>query len=283
MQKTYVIRHSADNDGRACGKIALMAFPDAIEIPYNYNEPMGFLHDINRNDNVIIMDVSLPFIEMTRLSDRCNVTWIDHHEDAHNEITPYISENTVVVYTKGVAACRLAWKHFFPRVLEPTWVFLIGCYDVYEKSNIVWWNRTVVPFEMGLRTLNDSQFLKRNFTENLVMSTVRRGRVVIDYLRIETEKLVNDAKIVLHKGLKYMVIMGLPNSLFYETERYLAEKPDILMFVNWEMSKYTWKVSIRKAFKEDINCCEIAKEWGGGGHPFAASYKTTNFLTTIGI
>jgi oligoribonuclease NrnB/cAMP/cGMP phosphodiesterase (DHH superfamily) len=100
------------------------------------------LPNLNRYKKVIMVDISFPKEEMSKLYHMLDVSfiWIDHHISA-------IKENDDLAYdglrdTKH-AACELTWKHFFPNENMPEFVRLLGRYDCFghkgtdEEENVL--------------------------------------------------------------------------------------------------------------------------------------------------
>ena len=141
-----------DNDGRG----ALAVFDRYAKDEKLLYAPIGLDRDMNNKDGKHYINVLLDYIgnnpKVTEvifmdLAPRtileCQAVWnileplaislkiIDHHK------LPYfvsdIDEDITYVYEKGVSACMLAWRHYFPNLKAPYVVELINDRDVWNN------------------------------------------------------------------------------------------------------------------------------------------------------
>ena len=116
-------------------------------IGYNYGQPIP---DLSEYDKVIMCDVSFPKEVMGELYNSGKLTWIDHHISAINH---YKSLN--LSFPRGLqdtkyAACELTWKFFFTEELMPEIVRLLGRYDCFGHKNTDEETK-VLEFQYGAR------------------------------------------------------------------------------------------------------------------------------------
>jgi len=102
--------------------------PTIYFIGYNYGQPIP---DLSEYDKVIMCDISFPKEEMNKLQSslKTNFIWIDHHISA-------IYDNSDNMYIEGLrntkfAACELTWSYFFPYIVMPEIIRLLGRYDCF--------------------------------------------------------------------------------------------------------------------------------------------------------
>ena len=192
--KTTVVYHSGDFDGKFCREIARKFLPDAELIGWNFGDP-----PIQWGDGVLyVLDLPVdeplgfkfgrepvPKIDLTR------IRWLDHHKSSIESHPKDIPGYRI----DGVAACRLAWQWFTmidgntPRagaeigipirpagvlpmvqdyknreVNEPLAVRLAGEYDIWDKRD-----PDAELFQHGLRsrelTDQDWNILLGSFTK----------------------------------------------------------------------------------------------------------------------
>ena len=111
-QKTLCIHH-VDADGRSSAAIVRRALgPDVQLFEMNYGEPSP-LELFLVSDQIIFVDFSLPKDEMAQLATHHQITWIDHHQSAIDELDG-ISTDWPGLRDTSEAACVLTWRYFFP-------------------------------------------------------------------------------------------------------------------------------------------------------------------------
>lgn len=276
--------HSSDLDGHCSGAIVKHKFPEAQMHSINYDQQFPWDKVNTEEDIIIIVDFSLqPFLEMTKLytefDDR--LIWIDHHISAIEEAKKWKDgEGNETLYDKipgvrmvGFAGCELTWNYFFPETEVPEAVRLLGRYDVWDHED-----PNVLPFQMGIRLENtwpddknmsmwQNYFSK--FSEELIKDTINKGKTILLYQKQENEKYAkNCAMEIDFRGFKAIAINKLlTNSQLFDSV-WDENKYDLMITFGlrangmWMMSFYTTK--------EDVDCSQIAKSLGGGGHRQAA-------------
>ena len=78
--------HHNDTDGRASAAIVRRALgPAVILIEMDYGDPVPW-EAIDQASNVVVVDFSLPLEDMKRIADERELTWIDHHKTALEQL-----------------------------------------------------------------------------------------------------------------------------------------------------------------------------------------------------
>jgi len=291
---TFCFYHSADLDGRCCGAIMHRVMPDAKLIPYNYGEP--FPWELISGHDIHMADVSLqPFSEMIKLvawvrEGRIReLVWIDHHKSAIESCLqqpqfqhPYIR----LELGNDVAACELAWRHYFPNEPLPEAVHLLGVYDVWKWQDV----QGALEFQYGMR-LDDWRDVKSNKWKMLlapegryeghyydphfsVESIIRRGLIVLDYQRQQDKVCMSACAFdTTLDGYRVLAVnRGPTNSQLFDSRWDPAKYDMMLAFYLRRDGK--WSVSLYSD-KSDIDCSAVAKKRGGGGHKGAAGFQST--------
>lgn len=277
VKNTVCFYHSADLDGICSGAIMKKFLPGAELIGYNYGKP--FPWEKVQGKNVYMADVSLKRPEFERLLEESNAfIWIDHHKSAIEEMEGL--EILGVQYI-GKAACELCWEYFAQGSPMPHAVHLLGRYDVWDHSD-----KDTLPFQFGMRmavkegvddpiwesllsTKTDEYTLnERNFTR---LEVLEKGKTVLEYQKGENKKRASAQafETELH-GFKLLACnVSLTNSQLFDSV-WDAEKYHMMcpFYINkrgqWRFSLYTTR--------EDVDCSELAKKMGGGGHQKAAGF-----------
>lgn len=287
----YCIYHSRDLDGYCSGAIVKKKYPEAVLIGFDYGQPLQKLLDlIPEGSDVIMVDVSLPMDEMILLADHADrFTWIDHHASAikaFNELSPALKTLITAVLEDGLAACENTWNYLFPDSQMPIAIELLGKYDTWRNGNAVEWNEVILPFQFGMR-LNVSSadsfpqdlLARIPYVNNeLIPNIITRGDIILAYQRQQNSVAMRGAFEVEFAG--YQVIAcnggGFNSEAFasvWDENKYDLMMPFRYNGKHWVFSLYTTK---------DIDCSELAKSMGGGGHKKAAGFqmdKLPDFIT----
>ncbi len=282
------IYHSRDLDGFTSGAIVKRKYPEAKLIGFDYGQELP-MDEIPAGEPIIMIDVSLRMGDMHELAIHSgNLLWIDHHISAINDYSHYVETITgndflTPVLKEGIAACELAWIHFFPDEKLPTAVNLLGEYDTWRNGDTLKWENAILPFQYGMRNICISPetfptHLLDIFDNNAagwINSIILSGETIISYNDKQNERLCKQSAFeVDFEGYKCICVNqpGASSQTFKSV--YDESKHDIMMpfFFNgnhWVFSLYTTK--------EDVDCSMIAKKMGGGGHRKAAGFQEESF------
>lgn len=275
------IYHNKDLDGYCSGAIVKRKFPDAKMIGWDYGQPIPFT-EIPSGEDIILIDISFPMIDMFNLSEASNsFTWIDHHISAINEFNAFPPEgkgSIVAVLENGIAACEGGWKHLFPGEQMPTAVKLAGEYDTWRNQDKFRWDNAILPFQFGMRMFCNSPetFPPELFdhydivTDNPVYKIINDGKLILSYQKTQNERACKSSFEIDFAGLRAICLNnGGANSQVFDSV-YDESKHDVMIpFVftgkHWTFSLYTTK--------DEVDCSVIAKSNGGGGHKKAAGFQ----------
>lgn len=276
----YCIYHSRDLDGFTSGALIKKAFTDnqveVVMIPFDYGQPSP-IDRIEKDHKIIMADVSLPMEDMRKLANHCgDLVWIDHHvsaiTDFYKAFKPGSNHKITEVLDDKVSACEGVFRWLYPSSQMPLAIELLGKYDTWRESQTQYWKDVIMPFQYGMRLicsspetfpigiLNDSSFVKH------VTAT---GNDILRYQDNVNQMNARGAFEMEWKGYNLICINGaLHNSQAFASV-YDEKKHDIMMpfkFVGdkWVFSLYTTK---------EIDCSELAKSMGGGGHMKAAGFQ----------
>ncbi len=136
--------HHNDADGRACGAIIRRALGTDVslyEMDYGDSLPLDL---VVVADHILIVDFSLPKEEMVKLAAYHQITWIDHHKSAIDEMDG-TADGWAGVRDTSEAACVLTWRYFFPNQPVPKAITLIGDRDIWR-----WAEQDTGAFNEGL-------------------------------------------------------------------------------------------------------------------------------------
>jgi uncharacterized protein len=270
-----------DLDGECSAAIIKYRFPECQTYSINYGEEFPWKVLNNKNETVYMVDFSLqPFTDMIKLYEKCNLIWIDHHISAVKE-----SLENHTHYIEGIrdtltAACHLTWGYIFPDKLMPIPVYLLGQYDIWDHTNPL-----TLLFQYGMRLKNTSPEDNMDLWSGLFnqlygfKQIADQGEIILEY---ETKKGIEICKEYAFETTMtkkddtekvYKVIcinIGKTSSKVFDSV-YDDKKHDLMVTFCLIKNKI-WTVSLYST-KNDIDCSDIAKSYGGGGHETAAGFQ----------
>ncbi len=274
--KTAVIYHSADFDGIFCREIARLHFGHTADyIGWNFGEPVP---QIEPGRPIVMMDLAIEEI-MVRAE---LVAWIDHHVTSIDKYDPFTPGRRI----DGVAACRLAWQHWFGnpdatkedfalrRVVEPLAVRLAGEFDIWDKRD-----PRAELFQHGLRSRDldacwGELLAVGPGTDRLIGALLDAGRG-LQYASEQrnAQQIREFGFTVKWEGLTWLALNTLRcNSLTFAAG--LRPEHEGCLAFGWLGDK--WKVSLYGVpGRPELDLSKIAKKFpGGGGHKQACGFST---------
>ena len=277
--------HYKDLDGISSAAILKTQYPDAKFIGYHYKENIDFEFGVP----VIMVDVSLPMDDMMQLAHASGYkfTWIDHHASAiaeYNKKKFELGETVVgieAILQDGIAACEITWNHIYPHIKMPRCIELLGEYDTWRNTDKEHWENEVLPFQYGMREICNSldtfptELLYWN-SNDMVNNIINKGKTILNFIRTRNETLCKRAFEMDFKGYRAICLNGgeFNSNVFlsvYDEKIHDIMIPFCFNGKNWDCSIYTTK--------DIIDCGQIAKSLGGGGHKKAAGFQVDDIRT----
>lgn len=281
-----------------------------VFIGYNYGQPIP---DLSEYDKVIMCDISFEPTVMKGLIDRLsnNFIWIDHHISAIKscpQTLPYANSVDDVQPVSGIrdtkfAACELTWQHFFPNESMPEIVRLLGRYDCFGHKGTDE-EQKVLEFQYGARQAIPNyntayDYLMYNLQDDV--DCVHGDEHVVNRLHIEGiaiyQYLCTEAKQTYKNGfeIELNVINKIPNikELGFKSAsnqrnyKFICINKERFNPINFSIDYHKdgydgaacfhfdgthWCFSLYNDNGE-VDCSQIAKQFGGGGHKGAAGFR----------
>lgn len=293
--KTAVFYHKSDLDGvfsaatiRLVGRI----YEDITLYPYQYGEDIPEI-EYGEYDRIWVVDIS--FGEKTKwqfehwMGYGAEVIWIDHHVSAINSVE--VPEGVKGVREVGVAACLLTWRYL--KLGRNKMISLLSAYDVWDKDSYPWDDveafqygmRAKVGLSVGSATNLLSKYLEMsNKDKSITIESLKsNGRAILDYVwyknKGEMELYAFDATVL---G-KRAICMNTTefNSRTFDT-MWDEDEYDVMMPFCWNGEKARFGLYTTK---DEVDCSEMAKSLGGGGHRKAAGFHLSadNFIKFLNI
>jgi oligoribonuclease NrnB/cAMP/cGMP phosphodiesterase (DHH superfamily) len=280
----YYFYHSSDLDGHCSAAIANKYFldnkvKDVEFIPYKYgDETNSWLEKIKENDTVYFSDVVLsPYDKMKELcAITKNVIVIDHHKT----FIEYFNENKlnlkISYLDSNYSGCELTYKYFFECEYNcvPTFVKLLGRYDIWDSTDKVEWENKIFPFQYRIRaeeTLDPNSYIWRRLFDDGCYSDieelVQEGESIIKYQKQNDKKACKDFSFETEFESYRAIAMNsnrFTSNAFDSV--YDPKKYDLMICFNMYP---TGKFNV-SFYSTTIDVSAIAKKYGGGGHVGAA-------------
>ena len=269
--KNILCLYHGDADGEASAAVVRHKLgPEVYLHRINYGDPTPWPL-INEADQVVIVDFSLPPQEMLETADSSQLTWIDHHQSAIQEMEE-ISSAWPGIRDTSEAACVLTWKYYFPDQPVPRAVILIGDRDIWR-----WEEPETGAFNEGLyhrdsRPEHDD--LWKPLLENdqdLLHEIIREGEILYQ-ARLEKIKRQVDAYgyEVQFEGFRSLAINVRGNGDLGSRIRELGYEIGYCYVDVLQEEGLMTKVTL---FSDQIDVSKLAQKFGGGGHPGASGFQ----------
>lgn len=298
MNKKYTIMfHKADMDGICSATVVydhlsknklIDSDDDILFVPWNY----GFNIPEEIKDTIVYaVDLGMRFDDLkTILELSKDFFWIDHHYTAikeYEERRCELKEEIKGIRSKDYAACSLCYQYLNNCDNEkniPLYIKLLSDYDIWKKESDDFWENSVMPFQMFSKTycmtnVNNipkaHEFLSRY--QERVDECISLGKAMYDYQKSIWTTYSYYAKLADFMGWKVLYMNSNQRSSHQVMgSKYLQEADIICIYTHnngtWEYSMYHDKDN------PDVNCGDIARSFGGGGHKNAAGFETDYFL-----
>lgn len=239
--------------------------PEMIDIDYKDEVDID---KITLNEEIYIVDFSFkPEVMEKILQKTSNIVWIDHHKTA---MEYKYSQELKGIRDNNFSGCELTWQYFHPNETMPRIVEMLGRYDIWDFSK---YGEDLNKLQTGIRLYNTSpdspewkNWLKDDL--NIFVEIMDKGIISLQYRNNQYSSLIKAWSFWTEfEGYKAICCnAGSVSSQLFDSvkEDYDLMIPFIFDGKQWSVSLYT---------KKDIDCSEIAKKYGGGGHKKAAGFQ----------
>jgi oligoribonuclease NrnB/cAMP/cGMP phosphodiesterase (DHH superfamily) len=294
MGKVICYYHKIDLDGKCSAAIVRRKYPDCELIGVDYPDRPDF-EKINSEDTVFVVDFSFEPDDMERLLEICrDLIWVDHHKSSIEKIGYQIGQDGVsslAMYINGQreigkAGCELTWQYLFPEEPTPNVVKLLGGYDVFDKSDIGYWENYILPFQYGMRMSDWSPEITAwqnlfgkdpELAEKIFEMRLAKGETILAY---EDQQNATYAKemafpVEFEGHEAWAINKALGNSKIFETFG-SQERP---LWILFSYKAGVWKYSLyANPAALNLDVSQIAVKYGGGGHAGAAGFQSNKYL-----
>lgn len=257
MKKTYILYHKNCTDGFGAAFSAWKRFGNsAVYIPINYGEP---LPEIEKNSLVYVLDFCLKTDDILKIKSHSKIIIHDHHQASLG----HIENSDEYIFDLNRSGAKISWDYFFPDE-ENQLINYISDKDL-AKFSLENCDEVICALE--------SYPMDFNIWENLTIDSLANEGIGLLRFKQNEIKLALEKSYIKKMG-KYQVPVVNCSSFMGEIAEALLEKyPQAdftASFVIYHQNGKTFKKWSLRSNK--VNLSVIAKEFGGGGHPFAAAF-----------
>jgi hypothetical protein len=273
-----------------------------IPIDYNPNS-VDLFQTVTEGEEVWIVDYSIQESTVSILKHlidemHCDVTWIDHHKTTlefmktmdykylYKEIKGFRSGDHSGAYLTWQYLSHIDRGHFFETV--PEYIELISDYDTWSmkfspKQDIFKLGYDTYPLNKKFDVLNSlyTDFLYNYPSakfDSYLDKIIDRGKLVYDYNTALNEGI---RKVTMYRtefmGYKAVVVNAFNNSWVFGN---LIKYPNVDICILWHYDGDYYHASIYsdQTKENPVDCSEICKKFGGGGHAGAAGFVSKEFV-----
>jgi|SaaInlStandDraft_6_1057023.scaffolds.fasta_scaffold00811_20 nanoRNase/pAp phosphatase (c-di-AMP/oligoRNAs hydrolase) len=267
-----VFYHYPCPDGEMAKSIWNLKNTNSIYYQWNhkYTEKNYNLVNKHKNEILVFLDICP---DQKLLSDDNKYIIIDHHKNAIEQLQK--ANNITSLCSDKASGCQLTWQYLFKNKNYPLSVYHIGNYDIWNFEN-----KNTELFCAGYNPNNKNNFNYSTIltlTEEKYNNILKIGQVKIDEYKKQTQ-------ICLKKVNVNIEIINCKNILIVTL---ICKNPKIYKYLLETVQEQYNGCNVLR-----IQCCksepiryslrsidgittvdDIARYYGGNGHPFAAGYK----------
>lgn len=260
----YILVHGNCYDGFGSAYAAYLKFgKDANYLELFYDEPAYFPPP---GSEVFMLDFSYRGQDLVQLYNDCYLTVIDHHKTAQEELGGEDVDWAIFDMTKSGAL--LTYEHLHRDDVVPKLIQYISDRDLWEfklpDSRAI--DAHIKSHEKDFGTW---MHLERELEEDFDQCVIK-GKAILQFQQRMVEMICKQSHIMNIAGHEVPVTNS--TAFWSEVGHHLLEMHPDAPFV----ASYYEKANSRRVFslrsRENFDCSEIAKKFGGGGHAQAAGF-----------
>lgn len=276
MPRPLVIFHRNCVDGAVAAAIAYLRLgDDADYVSAKYQRPLeeAVTEERAREVEIYLVDFSFPEDDLVRLAGWAkSVLVFDHHKSALEGVRAAARRAGNLTAHLDLERCgaSLAWAHFFPGELPSRFVALTEDYDLwrhrYPESRAVQaclfsWIGEDDP--ETVRCVRDCMLTGSKMVESgeaILRANLKQVRALARHperVQIGEIEFLAVCAPVFQNDVCDLVAAGSPSGVV----------------AAWGYADGRYKVSLRRRGDLQIDVSEIARKFGGGGHPGAAGFE----------
>lgn len=264
-----------------------LGFDDIKNKNYGFEEEQEVKELINKDNDLIIVDLSIPENTYKEWKEKLHsLIIIDHHESSK-----YLKDYEGNIWSDEQSGTSLFWNFYLKPILiknKKTWsdkieyfVKLVDCYDRWQEDSELWLNAT--------RLNKVNQALKDRFVSHMVekLTTLWEWSAEEEYSFIEIERAEDEIVATIEQDLSiktdnsgYNFAMGCvpeKGKLSMVCSKLLHKYPEIDYFIGYNPH------SLRMSFRSNKDYVDLTKIHGVFGHKNSAGSEcdTSDFYKLL--
>ncbi len=285
-----------DTDGVSCICIVEIYIEPlcSVYLPYMNSDRTfsdQYIYDNIENFDIILFTDIAPTLDLLNYIKNLNKTIIicDHHDTSYEVLKDENIEQ--YYYTIEDCGAKILFDKIFENSRPPKavkeYVELVSIYDTWKKNNPLWQQANdVMDLHMGSvnYSVDDSYKANYKYIKNMKLKLkfnsnfyfTNSDKKIIQERKRKREEAYKKCLKTLEKridnqGLKY-IYCELPTSISNIGNRLVEENSEysyVAIYNSYYKIKDLMKISLRSI---DYKVNNIAEIYGGGGHPFSASF-----------
>ena len=215
--------------------------------------------------NVAILDFSFRREVFLKLLEQANsLILLDHHETARD-----IADIPNVILDQTRSGAGIAWDWFHPDTLRSHLVELAEDGDLWHFKH-----KLTKPFEAGISAEPHSFNIWDAYHNDPTCfeALIEKGEYIIEYLDDEITRQMRKMTYVNAFGYRIGIVNTNTSMSDFGEAIYTKTDADIGMMWIYDMKHQYVKVGLRSLKGSDVDVCQIAEYFGGGGHKNAAGF-----------
>lgn len=267
MTNHLVIYHKDCDDGFGGAWAARHSLGDNARYrAAEHHESVESLGEVDRETSVTMIDIAWSRHEIETLAGKVgSVTVLDHHKTAEQELAGLQLPNLSLTFDKGRSGAVIAWEHFSPDEEVPDLLR-------YVEDTDLW--RFALPNSKEVTAALRSHPRSFEAWDSLRVSDLaREGVSILRSIQRQVQLLVSRAEPAEVAG--YRVPTVNTPLLSSEVGNALLDLfPDAPFGATYSIrgGRVFWSLRSRG----DFDVGDLAKRFGGGGHPGAAGFSTNS-------
>jgi len=215
--------------------------------------------------NVAICDFSFSNETTKELIEKANsLIVLDHHKSAVVEL----HDITETIFDLKHSGTIISWNFFHPGKEPPKFLRYIEDRDLW-KWELPYSKEFSASFDM---VPFDFEEFEKFEDDSVFDAAVKKGSYILEYSKSVVRKVCEKAKPRKYMGHDVLVVNA--SHWMSEIGARLSHDCDFAVIWYYDHEKRNIRVSLR-AFHDKVDVSEVAKEFGGGGHPKAAGFTLT--------
>lgn len=269
---TICFYHADCFDGVAAAWAVWKAHPDATFYPMHYKAP---LPESVLEKDVIIVDYTFEEdVFKTILTEAANVILLDHHPRAEGQvetINKWWPQHTGR-FDKNKSGAILAWEFFHPDEEPPMLLRYVSDYDLWQFK-MTGTRKVMSAMNQYRRRLEDWKSLP--ITNGSFSSDIAKDADVLErQFTAFMQDMVEQSQRQITLGGYTVPLISIPKAFASRSLEYLAKQNPAAEFVAGYYDSATHReYSLRPTSSRSVAVNEIARLYGGDGHPTAAGFR----------